>query len=80
MLTQCPDRDVVDMLAKGMTNVNLRSSEEWGALVRDNQTKAAEELKNERETCDAKVEKMRAECDAKVKEANDKVKEAQSAA
>ncbi|KAI4911193.1 hypothetical protein J4E85_011331 [Alternaria conjuncta] len=70
-------RDVVDMLAKGMTNVNLRSSEDWSALARDNQTKAAEELKKERETCDTKIEKMRAECDAKVKEADDKVKEAQ---
>jgi len=69
VLTQCPDRDVVDMLAKGMTNVNLRSSEEWGALVRDNQTKAAEELKKKRETCDAKIEKMRVE-----------VKEAQTSA
>jgi len=80
VLTQNPDRDVVDMLVKGMTNVNLRSSEDWSALVRDNQTKAAEELKKERETCDTKIEKMRAECDAKVKEANDDVKEAQSTA
>ena len=79
------------MLAKGMTNVNLRSSEAWGALVRDNQAKAVEELKKERETCDTKIEKMRAECDTKVKvandkcdtkvkEADDKVKEAESTA
>ena len=60
------------MLVKGMTNVNLRGSEDWAALVRDNQTKAAEELKKEREACDAKIEKMRAECEAKVKEVGDK--------
>ncbi|KAI4611614.1 uncharacterized protein J4E87_010464 [Alternaria ethzedia] len=71
-------RDVVDMLAKGMTNVNLRSSEEWGALVRDNQTKAAEELKKEREACDTKTEKMRADCDTKIEKMRVEVKEAQS--
>ncbi|KAI4678851.1 hypothetical protein J4E81_010579 [Alternaria sp. BMP 2799] len=70
-------RDVVDMLAKGMTNVNLRSSEEWGALVRDNQTKAAEELKKEREACDTKIEKMRADCDTKIEKMRVEVKEAQ---
>jgi len=55
------------MLVKVTSNIKLQGSEDWAALVRDNQTQASKDLKKERETCDTKIEKMRVE-----------VKEAQS--
>jgi len=37
------------MLVKATSNIKLQGSEDWSALVRDNQTKASEDLKKERE-------------------------------